>query len=82
MFNLNCITMKFKLLDKLRMLSKYSLKGIMLQCLLLNTIWGADLNARQVQSVTDVRIDLNVKNASLSELFQYIEKNTEFLFFF
>jgi TonB-linked SusC/RagA family outer membrane protein len=82
MFNLNCITMKFKLLDKLRMLSKYSLKGIMLQCLLLNTIWGADLNARQVQSVTDVRIDLNVKNASLSELFQYIEKNTDFYFSF
>jgi TonB-dependent SusC/RagA subfamily outer membrane receptor len=46
------------------------------------TIWGADLNARQVQSVTDVRIDLNVKNASLSELFQYIEKNTDFYFSF
>jgi hypothetical protein len=55
--------MKFKLLDKLIMLSKHSLKGIMLQCLLLNAIWAADINAQEVQSVTDVRIDLNLKNA-------------------
>jgi TonB-linked SusC/RagA family outer membrane protein len=74
--------MKFKLLDKLIMLSRHSLKGIMLQCLILNAIWAADLNAQEVQSVTDVRIDLNVKNASLSELFQYIEKNTNFYFSF
>jgi hypothetical protein len=74
--------MKFKLLDKLIMLSRHSLKGIMLQCLILNAIWAADLNAQEVQSVTDVRIDLNLKNASLSELFQYIEKNTNFYFSF
>lgn len=74
--------MKFKLLDKLIMLSKHSVKGIILQCLLLNAIWAADLNAQEVKSVTDVRIDLNVKNASLSELFQYIEKNTNFYFSF
>ncbi len=74
--------MKFKLLDKLIMLSKHSVKGIILQCLLLNAIWAADLSAQEVKSVTDVRIDLNVKNASLSELFQYIEKNTDFYFSF
>jgi TonB-dependent SusC/RagA subfamily outer membrane receptor len=82
MFNLNSKTMKFKLLDKLIMLSKHSLKGIMLQCLLLNAIWASDINAQEVQSVTDVRIDLNLKNASLSELFHYIEKNTNFYFSF
>ena len=82
MFNLNSKIMKFKLLDKLIMLSKHSVKGIMLQCLLLNAIWAADINAQDVRSVTDVRIDLNVKNASLSELFQYIESNTNFYFSF
>ena len=82
MFNLNSKIMKFKLLDKLIMLSKHSVKGIILQCLLLNAIWAADLNAQEVKSVTDVRIDLNVKNASLSELFQFIEKNTNFYFSF
>jgi TonB-dependent starch-binding outer membrane protein SusC len=82
MFNLNSKIMKFKLLDKIIMLSKHSVKGIILQCLLLNAIWAADLNAQEVKSVTDVRIDLNVKNASLSELFQYIEKNTNFYFSF
>lgn len=74
--------MKFKLLQKLSMLSKHALKGVILQCLLLNAMWAADLNAQQVRSVTDVRIDLNVQNASLSELFQYIEKNTNFYFSF
>ncbi len=74
--------MKFKLLDKLIMLSKHSVKGIILQCLLLNAIWAADLNAQEIRSVNDVRIDLNVKNASLSELFQIIEKNTNFYFSF
>ncbi|MCK5369911.1 MAG: hypothetical protein KAQ62_15225, partial [Cyclobacteriaceae bacterium] len=74
--------MKFKLLDKLIMLSKYSLKGVLLQCLLLNAIWAADINAQEVKSVNDVSLNLKVENASLSELFQVIEKSTNFYFSF
>jgi len=82
MFNLNIKIMKFKLLDKLMMLSKYALKGVLVQCLLINTIWAADISVQEVQSVAEVKIDLNVSNASLSELFNYIEKNTNFYFSF
>lgn len=72
--------MKFKLLDKIIMLSKHSLKGLILQCLLLHVIMAADLTAQDIRSVTDVRIDLNVKEASLSDLFKYIENTTNFYF--
>ncbi len=71
-----------KSLDKLIMLSNLSLKGVVMQFFLLNSIWAADLNAQEVKSVTDVRIDLKVKDASLSELFNEIEKNTNFYFSF
>ncbi|MCK5470037.1 MAG: carboxypeptidase-like regulatory domain-containing protein, partial [Cyclobacteriaceae bacterium] len=64
------------------MLSKYSLKGVLLQCLLLNAIWAADINAQEVKSVNDVSLNLKVENASLSELFQVIEKSTNFYFSF
>ncbi len=82
MFNLNNKIMPIKLLDKLIMLSKHSLKGVLLQCLLLNALWAADLNAQEVQRVTDVRLDVNINNASLPELFDYIESNTNFYFSF
>ncbi len=74
--------MKFKLLEMLIMLFKYSLKGVLLQCILLNAIWAADLNAQEIKSVTDVSLNLKVKDASLSELFQVIEKSTNFYFSF
>ncbi len=74
--------MKFKVLDKLIMLSKLTIKGIILQCLLINVILAADLSAQDIKSVTDVRIDMNVKDASLSELFNYIESTTNFYFSF
>ncbi len=71
-----------KSLDKLIMLTNLSLKGVFLQFFLLNSIWAAEINAQEVKSVTDVRIDLKVKEASLSELFNEIEKNTNFYFSF
>ncbi|MCG8305860.1 MAG: TonB-dependent receptor [Cytophagales bacterium] len=74
--------MKFNLLDKLIMLSKYALKGVLLQCLMLSVIWAADLNAQEVKSVTDVSFNIKVNDVSLFELFQVIEKNTGFYFSF
>lgn len=74
--------MKFKLLDKLIKLSGFAITGVIMQGLLLNTLWAADMNANEVKSVTDVSIDLKVNNVSLPELFNYIEKNTNFYFSF
>ena len=36
--------MKLKLLDRILMLSKHTLMGVLVQCLLLNVIWAADMN--------------------------------------
>lgn len=74
--------MKFKLLDKLIKLSGFAITGVIMQGLLLNTLWAADINASEVKSVTDVSIDLKVNNVSLPELFNYIENNTDFYFSF
>ncbi len=68
--------------DKIMMFSKHLFTVILLQGLLLNSLWAADLNAQEVKSVTDVSIDLKIKDASLAELFNYIEKSTDFYFSF
>ena len=44
MFNLNEIIMKFKLLEKLMMLSKYSLTVVLVQCLFIGTLMAANNN--------------------------------------
>ena len=72
--------MKFKLLNKLYMLSTISLKGIILQCLFLNAIWASNIHAQEIKSVNEVVININVNNASLSELFSFIEQSTDFYF--
>ncbi len=82
MFKLNEIIMKFKLPKKLMTLSKYFLSVVLMQCLFLQNIWATDINNQEVKSVTDVSLNLKVQNASLSELFQVIEKNTDFYFSF
>lgn len=74
--------MKFKLLDKLIKLSGFALIGVIMQGLLLNTLWAADTKTSEVKSVTEVSIDLKVNNVSLPELFNYIENNTDFYFSF
>lgn len=74
--------MKFKLLEKLIKLSGYAITGVIMQCLLLNTLWAADMKGKEMKSMTDVSIDINVNDVSLPELFQYIENNTDFYFSF
>ncbi len=72
--------MKNRLLDKIVMLSKYTLRGIILQCIVLNTLWAADLNAQTIKSIQEVYIDLKVKEMTVEELFRYIEAETDFSF--
>ena len=72
--------MKNGLLDKIIMLSKFSFRGIMLQCVLINTLWAANLNAQTIKSVQEVYIDLKVNEISIEDLFRTIEKKTDFSF--
>ena len=72
--------MKSKLLVQLLMFSKRAFYGFILQCLLLNFIWASVSTAQQVQSVNEVKISLNLENASIVDVFREIEAQTSFVF--
>ncbi len=72
--------MKFNLLEKIIMLTKHSLKGFVVQLILINTIIAADMNAQQIKKVNDVYIDINLSNASIEDIFKVIEDKTDFKF--
>ena len=73
--------MKSKLLlQLLLMLSKNALYGIILQCLMLNFLLGANISAQEIKSVNTVSVNLDLKNASLTEVFKKIESQTDFVF--
>ncbi|MFY0652455.1 MAG: TonB-dependent receptor [Cyclobacteriaceae bacterium] len=72
--------MNLKLLDKLIMLSKLSIYGLIIQCILFSSILAEDTNAQKVQSVGDVKVVLNLKNAPLETIFSHLESETDFYF--
>ena len=82
MLNLNVEIMKCKLLDKLIMLAKYLLTTTLMFILMLNVTWATDVASQEVKSVTEVSLNLKVQDATLSELFNVIEDNTDFYFSF
>ncbi len=59
---------------------KYSFKLALVQCLTLTVLWAADLPAQNVQSVKDVKIDLNLQDVSVIQALKVIESKTEFRF--
>ncbi|MGK7397334.1 MAG: SusC/RagA family TonB-linked outer membrane protein [Candidatus Cyclobacteriaceae bacterium M3_2C_046] len=71
--------MKFKPL--LLKIMKFSFYGIVLQCLFLSVILASSGNAQQKQqSVKEVYMAVSLSNASLFEVFQQIEAETNFIF--
>ncbi len=80
LFNLIFKFMKSKLLLQLIMLSKNAFYGILLQTLLFNFIWAADTNAQEVKSVNNVEVNLDLKDATLIDVFRKIESQTNFVF--
>jgi TonB-linked SusC/RagA family outer membrane protein len=74
--------MKFKLLHKILMLTKLSIKGLLVQCLLINMIYASDISAQSIKSVKESFVTLNLNNASLYELFRSIESQTSYSFTF
>jgi TonB-linked SusC/RagA family outer membrane protein len=72
--------MKFNLIRKIIMISKYTLFGIFLQVICYSFLLAAETNAQQNKSVKEVAIDLKIESASIAEIFRYIESNTAFYF--
>lgn len=72
--------MKIILLRLLIYAVRLSFIGIFLQCLLINLLIAGDIEAQKYSSVKDVIININVKNASVVQLFNELEQKTEFHF--
>ena len=70
--------MKFKLLFKVLM--KFSLIGFTLQCIFLSLLLANESEAQRYQSVKEVLISVDLKDASLIETFNYVENKTSFVF--
>ena len=64
----------------LKEIMKYSLLGLFLQCMFLSLLVASDLEAQSYQSVKEIRISVNLKNASLKEAFNWINNNTDLHF--
>lgn len=63
-----------------RLQFKYLACGFLLQFLLLHTLI-AEANS-QTRNINEVNIDIHFKNTSIEEVFQTIERQTEFVFIF
>ena len=73
--------MDFKLLRQILFkMSKRSLQALILNCLLLGTLYASNLNAQQIKSVKEVAIKLKIENADLVQVLQNIEYSTDYKF--
>ncbi len=72
--------MKIILLRLLIYVVRLSFVGILLQGLLFNLLIAGNIEAQKYASVKDVVIKIDVKNASVIQLFNELEQKTEFHF--
>jgi TonB-linked SusC/RagA family outer membrane protein len=72
--------MKNKLLHLIVMITKFSLYGFFLQCLFLQLLMATDIIAQNNQSVREVKIEWEVKDAKIMDIFTMIEINSSFKF--
>lgn len=68
-----------KFLQQIIMLSKYLFYGTIIQCFCASMLAAMDVNA-QYKSVREVYVDINMKDASLSAIFEEIENKTNYYF--
>ncbi len=74
--------MKKNYLGIIRMTIFYSILSICLQCIFLQLLVAGDLKSQSAKSVKQVYVEVEFEQARLLEVFQEVEKKTEFKFFF
>ena len=72
--------MEKKLLRQLIMLSKWTLRGAIVQTFFVGMLYANRGEAQSPKSINDVRIDLKVRNANLQDVFKMIEAKTDYDF--
>jgi len=61
---------------------KYSLIGFVLQCIFFTFLLAEKTDAQAYKNVKEVSISVSLKDASLVEVFDFIELKTDFIFNF
>ncbi len=69
-----------KIISFATMLSLYSVCGILLQAILLNVLLANPNHAQDTRSFKEIYLEIETKNAGLTEVFQVIESGTDFVF--
>jgi TonB-linked SusC/RagA family outer membrane protein len=73
--------MEFKQLQQaLLVMTKRTLYSMVVNCLLLSTLYANGLNAQQIKSVREAEIKLKVENVDLMRLLRDIEAKTDYQF--
>ncbi|MFT7162315.1 MAG: TonB-dependent SusC/RagA subfamily outer membrane receptor, partial [Bacteroidia bacterium] len=71
--------MKTNLLKNILTMTKYSVSGILIQCILFSFMTAKEINA-QKKSIEDIYITIDLKNASIEKVFESISEKTSFNF--
>ncbi|MFT7033156.1 MAG: TonB-linked SusC/RagA family outer membrane protein [Cyclobacteriaceae bacterium] len=71
--------MKTNLLKNILTMTKYSVSGILIQCILFSFMTAKEINA-QKKSIEDIYITIELKNASIEKVFESISEKTSFNF--
>ncbi len=69
-----------KLLKKIISMSKRTMYAIVINCFIFSNLLAAGINAQKVQSVKDVRVNLQFRDAEVKDVFRAIERQTAFSF--
>ncbi|MEN7547730.1 SusC/RagA family TonB-linked outer membrane protein [Rapidithrix thailandica] len=72
--------MKWRTLRLIKMLSKLTFYGMLVQCLMVNLLLANSTIAQK--SVYQVRVSLQMKDTKLKEIFAQLEERTDFKFFY
>ena len=71
--------MKYKLLHTILMVSKFTLYGFLILGISISTLLASPSEA-QVKSIYEVQVSLDVKGSPINQVFEAIEKQTNFTF--
>lgn len=72
--------MKNELLQQIIAMSKYTLIGVFMQCFLTGMLIASSTKAQRIMPVSEVYVNLNISSELLSDIFNEIEKTTDFVF--
>jgi TonB-linked SusC/RagA family outer membrane protein len=78
--NINFKSMKKELLLKIKMMSKWSFRGLLLQLILSGMVIAEPIKAQNTQSVREVVVEINIDRPSILQVFANIEAKTDFTF--